>query len=220
MLWWAPVVALTVAIALIGVSPRLAVGAPVSGAAVAVGTDHPNGIGALIPLMADASVTGVVAVEGSDHASGIPELVAQGPSVQESDSTELDPESSRRLDLLVFGLLAIAVVMSGLLMAYLWHTSPRHRLRVARRRARPSYVDPSMPPDTEQRFAHSPGVPGDPVDGDPAAHAAGAASRSFQDGVANGDPSGSGATRGADRGVSMVRRWWRSVVAAPSRLRR
>ena len=55
----------------------------------------------------------------------------------------LDPESSRKLDRITFALISIAVIVSLLLAGFLWHTSPRRRLGVARRRARELYADPA-----------------------------------------------------------------------------
>ena len=108
------------------------------------------------PLLA---VVLLVAVAGSVSATDEPEapLVVSAEvsgslgvvSTAQSD-TEIDPESgterrlvgretSERVDAVVIALWSIAAGMTVMLVLFLWHTSPRRRLRLARRRSTQLY---------------------------------------------------------------------------------
>ena len=101
----------------------------------------------------------LVAVTGSVWATDAPEapLVVSAEvsgslgvvSTAQSD-TEIDPESgterrlvgretSERVDAVVIALWSIAAGMTVMLVLFLWHTSPRRRLRLARRRSTQLY---------------------------------------------------------------------------------
>jgi len=83
----------------------------------------------------------VVSIEVSDSLGVV--------STAQSD-TEIDPESgterrlvgretSERVDAVVIALWSIAAGMTVMLVLFLWHTSPRRRLRLARRRSTQLY---------------------------------------------------------------------------------
>ena len=57
----------------------------------------------------------------------------------EADLRLIRRESSQRVDAAVIALWSIAGIMTVLLGVYVWHTSPRRRLRLARRRMTPIY---------------------------------------------------------------------------------
>lgn len=72
----------------------------------------------------------------------------QAPGVVSTAQSDIDPspesdteprlvarETSERVDAVVIALWSIAAAMSVMLVLFLWHTSPRRRLRLARRRS-------------------------------------------------------------------------------------
>lgn len=82
------------------------------------------------------------AVEGSGV--GVPSAVGDSTVAQSDEDTDLsegterrlvERQSSERVDGVVIALFAIAGGMSVMLAAFLWHTSPRRRLRLARARS-------------------------------------------------------------------------------------
>lgn len=56
-------------------------------------------------------------------------------------------ESSERVDSVVIALWSIAAGMTVMLVVFLWHTSPRRRLRLARRRSTELYEAEQKPPE-------------------------------------------------------------------------
>ena len=82
---------------------------------------------------ADGPDGAVVSTEGSD----VLRVVNSAQSEVEADPDSgadrrlVDRESSERIDAVVIALWTIAVVMTVLLGLFLWHTSPRRRLRLA-----------------------------------------------------------------------------------------
>lgn len=77
------------------------------------------------------------AAAAEDQADSPAAVVAQGGgSDQESDSglRLIDRQSTTRVDAVVIALWSIAAGMTLMLAAFLWHTSPRRRLRLARTR--------------------------------------------------------------------------------------
>lgn len=48
----------------------------------------------------------------------------------EAQTVEADASSSRRLNFVKFALVGISVSLAVLLMIFLWHTSPRRRMRI------------------------------------------------------------------------------------------
>jgi len=82
------------------------------------------------PLSADDGPDGaVVDAEGSD----VVRVVSSAQSDVEADPERrlVDRASSERIDAVVIALWTIAGVMTVLLGLFLWHTSPRRRLRLA-----------------------------------------------------------------------------------------
>lgn len=110
-----------------------------------------------------AAVLSLLAVAGhvsaqdvQDEYNVVPE--ADPESTYDSDSAAVrrtvDPESSRELERITLALVAIAVLMTVLLVMFLWHTSPQRRLRVARRRSKAQFEIASIEaPDTERHEA-------------------------------------------------------------------
>ena len=70
-------------------------------------------------------------------------LAAVPPAVATDDTVaDYDGRSTEdTVQLVVGSLVAIAVLTAVLLVAYVWHTSPRRRARVAARRSGPDVVD-------------------------------------------------------------------------------
>ena len=78
---------------------------------------------------ADGPDGDVVGAEGSDVLRVVDS--AQSDPDAEPDRRLVDRESSERIDAVVIALWTIAGVMTVLLGLFLWHTSPRRRLRLA-----------------------------------------------------------------------------------------
>ena len=78
---------------------------------------------------ADGPDGGVVGAEGSDVLRVVNS--AQSEAEADPDRRLVDRESSERIDAVVIALWTIAGVMTVLLGFFLWHTSPRRRLRLA-----------------------------------------------------------------------------------------
>ena len=76
----------------------------------------------------------VVGAEGSDVARVVSSAQSEVEADPDSDPDRrlVDRESSERIDAVVIALWTIAGVMTVLLGLFLWHTSPRRRLRLAR----------------------------------------------------------------------------------------
>ena len=108
------------------------------------------------PLLAVALLVAVAGAVSATDGGETPMVV----SIEVSDSlgvvstaqsdTEIDPESgterrlvgretSERVDAVVIALWSIAAGMTVMLVLFLWHTSPRRRLRLARRRSTQLY---------------------------------------------------------------------------------
>lgn len=102
-------------------SSRGLVAAPLLAAALFV-------VAAAPVLAADGTGGGVVGAEGSD-APWVNS--AQSEVEADPDRRLVDRESSERIDAVVIALWTIAGVMTVLLGFFLWHTSPRRRLRLA-----------------------------------------------------------------------------------------
>ena len=82
-------------------------------------------------VVADQSGSlGVVSTAQSD---------AQGDPEDGTDRRLVGRESSERVDAIVIALWSIAAGMTVMLGIFLWHTSPRRRLRLARRRSTQLY---------------------------------------------------------------------------------
>ena len=139
----------------------------------------------------------LVAVAGSVSATDAPEapLVVSAEvsgslgvvSTAQSD-TEVDPESgterrlvgresSERVDAVVIALWSIAAGMTVMLVLFLWHTSPRRRLRLARRRSTQLY-------DSEADLAETAAGAGSADDAEVVEDAAAAAARENAEAVA------------------------------------
>ena len=93
-----------------------------------------------LPGNAGAGVASAAGEFGVGVASAAGELlVAQGDEgTGLSEGTErrlVERESSERVDGVVVALFSIAGVMTVMLAVFLWHTSPRRRLRLARARS-------------------------------------------------------------------------------------
>ena len=95
-------------------------------------------------------------------------------------------ESSERVDAIVIALWSIAAGMTVMLGIFLWHTSPRRRLRLARRRSTGRYE-----PDEDE----SEGGPAEEGSGDP--EGGPAEERPVEEG--SGDPEQESARRGLPR---------------------
>lgn len=82
---------------------------------------------------ADGPGGGVVGAEGSDvvRVVGSAQSEVEADPDSGSDRRLVDRESSERIDAVVIALWTIAGVMTVLLGLFLWHTSPRRRLRLA-----------------------------------------------------------------------------------------
>ena len=88
-------------------------------------------------------------------------IAAQSDDGTEPDRRLVDRESSERIDAVVIALWSIAAGMSVMLVLFLWHTSPRRRLRLARRRATGRYATGEEPTAEGSETAEGePGVPG------------------------------------------------------------
>lgn len=102
------------------------------------------------PSAAGGSGVGVVSADGGSvvgaGGSGVGVVSAAGESTvaQSDEGTDLgegterrlvERQSSERVDGVVIALFSIAGVMSVMLAVFLWHTSPRRRLRLARARS-------------------------------------------------------------------------------------
>jgi hypothetical protein len=82
---------------------------------------------------ADGPDGGVVGAEGSDVLRVVSSAQSDVEADPDSDPDRrlVDRESSERIDAVVIALWTIAGVMTVLLGFFLWHTSPRRRLRLA-----------------------------------------------------------------------------------------
>ena len=82
---------------------------------------------------ADGPDGGVVGAEGSDVLRVVSSAQSEVEADPDSDPDRrlVDRESSERIDAVVIALWTIAGVMMVLLGLFLWHTSPRRRLRLA-----------------------------------------------------------------------------------------
>ena len=80
-------------------------------------------------------------------AAGLVSVLILAPAAAASDATaEYDGRSTEDAVRLVVGsLVGIAAVTAALLVAYVWHTSPRRRARVAARRVDPDVDDVPVP---------------------------------------------------------------------------
>ena len=65
--------------------------------------------------------------------------IAQSDVEADPDRRLVGRESSERVDVIVIALWSIAAGMTVMLGIFLWHTSPRRRLRLARRRSTERY---------------------------------------------------------------------------------
>ena len=95
-----------------------------------------------VPLLTVVLLVGVVAVAAptgavvSTAAPLAPDGAREEPADSRTDSQIFDDrKAEKEVDLIVNFLLSIAVFMAVMLGVFLWHTSPRRRLRVARTRA-------------------------------------------------------------------------------------
>ena len=120
-------------------------GVGVSGGALASAFVRGSGIrvaavllAALLCLVGAAPVSAVAAAAAQE-----PEGAAQQDGESDPLGSErrlIDRASSERVDSVVIALFFIAGGMTVMLAIFLWHTSPRRRLRLARRRSKPLYV--------------------------------------------------------------------------------
>ena len=96
-----------------------------------------GGSGAGVPSSAGGS--GVEELSAAGESGAEEPTVAQGDEVTDlGEGTErrlVERQSSERVDGVVIALFSIAGVMSVMLAVFLWHTSPRRRLRLARARS-------------------------------------------------------------------------------------
>ena len=88
---------------------------------------------------ADGSDGSVVNADQSDEPGVV--VIAQSDVDPESDTERrlVERETSERVDGVVIALWSIAAGMTVMLVVFLWHTSPRRRLRLARRRSTELY---------------------------------------------------------------------------------
>ena len=92
-----------------------------------------------------------VAVEDQSDSPAVVVVAQEGGSDQESDSglRLIDRQSTTRVDAVVIALWSIAGGMTVMLAIFLWHTSPRRRLRLARTREA-LLVEQSAEPDESE----------------------------------------------------------------------
>ena len=83
----------------------------------------------------------VVSADQSGSLGVVSTAQSDGGTDPESDGEQrlVDRESSERVDAVVIALWSIAAGMAVMLALFLWHTSPRRRLRLARRRSTALY---------------------------------------------------------------------------------
>ena len=84
----------------------------------------------------------LLCVAGAAWVAPASEAVAQEQHYQVLQDDESDPlgperrlvgrDSSERVDAVFFALMAIAACLSAMLVIFVWHTSPRRRLRLSR----------------------------------------------------------------------------------------
>lgn len=87
-----------------------------------------------------------VAAAAADVAQGD----SDGDGESDTDRRLIDRSSTERVDSVLIALFSIAGAMALMLLAFLWHTSPRRRLRLARRRSSRMYgsSEDASSPDT------------------------------------------------------------------------
>lgn len=96
---------------------------------------------------ADGSDEFVVSADQSGELGVV--VIAQSDLDPESDTERrlVDRETSERVDGVVIALWSIAAGMTVMLVVFLWHTSPRRRLRLARRRSTERYEPEGAEPE-------------------------------------------------------------------------
>ena len=85
------------------------------------------------PLVVSAEVSGSLGVVSTAQSD------TQISPESDTERRLVDRETSERVDGVVIALWSIAVGMTVMLVVFLWHTSPRRRLRLARRRSMQLY---------------------------------------------------------------------------------
>ena len=97
--------------------------------------------GGSVSVAAEGDPPMVVSADQSGSLGVVSTAQSDGGTDPESDGEQrlVGRESSERVDAVVIALWSIAVGMTVMLAVFLWHTSPRRRLRLARRRSTALY---------------------------------------------------------------------------------
>ena len=107
----------------------------------------------LVVVVGSASATGgydlpvVVSAEVSGSLGVVSTAQSEVETNPETEPRLVGRESSSRVDAVVISLWSIAAGMTVMLGLFLWHTSPRRRLRLARRRSTEMYEAEHEPPE-------------------------------------------------------------------------